>query len=68
MHFVSSNVFSDIDECLEDPCDKNATCNNTDGSFLCTCNTGYSGGGESCTGMYTFVCMYTKQHNTTLDG
>ena len=44
-------IVTDINECLEDPCDNNATCNNTDGSFLCTCNTGYSGDGESCTGM-----------------
>jgi len=47
MSFV---FFIDIDECLSTPCDKNATCDNTDGSFTCTCNTGYSGDGFDCKG------------------
>ena len=42
--------FIDIDECASTPCDKNATCANTDGSFICTCNTGYSGDGFACEG------------------
>ena len=39
----------DVDEC-EDlmPCDDNATCTNTDGSFMCACDTGYSGDGRTC--------------------
>ena len=42
----------DIDECATgaDNCDSDATCSNTPGSFTCTCNSGYSGGGTSCTG------------------
>ena len=42
----------DIDECNSDHdnCDDNATCNNTLGSFTCTCNSGYSGGGVVCQG------------------
>ena len=43
-------LMTDIDECLEDPCHSNATCSNTDGSYSCSCNTGYSGNGFSCTG------------------
>jgi len=42
----------DIDECETntDNCDVNAHCNNTKGSFQCTCNTGYSGDGVRCEG------------------
>ena len=27
----------DVNECLEDPCDSTATCQNTLGSFICEC-------------------------------
>ena len=40
----------DIDECSKSPCDANATCTNTAGSFTCTCNSGYTGNGTSCAG------------------
>ena len=43
---------ADINECESNDsnnCDKNAQCTNTDGSFTCTCNSGYSGDGVSCT-------------------
>ena len=41
----------DTNECLPDsPCHANATCNNTEGSYLCTCDSGYSGDGFTCTG------------------
>lgn len=44
----------DIDECETDTdnCDVNAHCNNTKGSFQCTCNTGYSGDGVVCEGWF----------------
>ena len=47
----------DIDECTpESPCDINANCNNTDGSYICMCNEGYSGSGINCTGIcYGFM-------------
>ncbi|CAB3994598.1 disintegrin and metallo ase domain-containing 12-like, partial [Paramuricea clavata] len=38
----------DIDECLGKPCDVNARCNNSEGSFDCQCNVGYSGNGFIC--------------------
>ena len=45
----------DIDECEtgDDDCDLNAYCSDTDGSFTCTCNAGFSGNGTLgfCFGM-----------------
>ncbi|XP_028415961.1 fibropellin-1-like [Dendronephthya gigantea] len=48
----------DVDECLpSSPCHSNATCNNTDGSYTCTCNSGYTGDGFNCTdGSYICTC------------
>lgn len=38
------NVFIlDINECLQKPCQNGGTCFNTDGSFTCTCNSGWTG-------------------------
>ena len=43
----------DIDECSADsnPCDENADCTNTDGSYSCTCKEGFDGNGITCKGM-----------------
>jgi hypothetical protein len=45
--------YTDINECTSNTqnCHSNATCNNTDGSFTCACNSGYTGDGINCTGM-----------------
>ena len=47
-------IILDINECLTSPCHPNATCNNTDGSYICDCDMGYSGNAFHCTGMVTF--------------
>ena len=49
----------DIDECLEslDNCDiNNGNCNNTIGSFICTCVSGFSGDGTNCSSK-TYICF-----------
>ena len=46
--------FSDTNECVEQsPCDQNAQCTNSIGSFTCVCSNGYRGDGLTCTGLYT---------------
>ena len=49
-------LFVDEDECILEPC-KDGRCKNTFGSFMCTCNTGYTVDetGLSCIG--TFVSL-----------
>ena len=44
----------DVDECANastNDCSANATCENTVGSFVCTCNPGFAGNGKICTGI-----------------
>ena len=54
MIFSMSQIkcFTDIDECLNSPCDVNAMCTDNDGSFDCTCNIGFTGDGLTCMGKY----------------
>ena len=41
----------DTNECLQNlPCHPNARCNNTEGSYMCICHTGYDGDGLTCNG------------------
>ena len=44
--------FADINECEagKHHCDSNAFCNNTKGSYNCTCKPGFTGNGVNCTG------------------
>ena len=50
--FYLTQVFVlDVDECLtENNCHFIADCNNTDGSYTCTCKDGYVGDGTFCNG------------------
>ena len=51
---LSIQKCADVDECAEgtDNChrESNATCEDTDGSFMCMCRDGFSGNGTSCEG------------------
>ena len=50
-------LFLDTDECLNyNSCHSNATCKNSEGSYTCTCTSGYSGNGSACTGMFG-ICL-----------
>ena len=42
----------DVDECSADskPCDDNADCFNTEGSYSCRCKLGFTGDGTTCQG------------------
>ena len=61
-------VLTDIDECENETChDENATCFNTEGSFSCRCNPGFTGDGDNCSGeiisvFYNFVISNTTPH------
>ena len=54
--------FSDIDECARNlSCHVNANCTNTIGSHVCTCHTGYTGDGQTCSGDFdNFPSMSRK--------
>ena len=47
-------VSTDINECMEydDLCAVNATCTNTIGTYQCSCDTGFTGDGVSCSEPY----------------
>ena len=43
-------MFADTDECKSSPCDANADCTNTPGSYDCKCKDGYKENGDHCEG------------------
>ena len=49
MRFHFRYGFTDVNECdiNADDCHHNATCLNTDGSYTCSCNPGYTGDGRT---------------------
>ena len=50
----------DIDECQMElhECAENATCSDTEGSYECTCDPGFTGDGFNCTSMYIYIVRY----------
>ena len=40
-------------------CHQQATCTDTDGSYSCTCNSGYTGNGLECNGKHTGSIEWT---------
>ena len=57
----------DVNECeKESSCQGNSTCNNTIGSFDCTCNLGYTETEEGlCAGLLTFSLNITHPNGTS---
>ena len=51
--------FIDTDECFENnaSCHAKASCINQIGSFKCSCNSGYSGNGTFCEGLFGYVVI-----------
>ena len=45
-------IFPDLDECTTNSfdCAPNAACQNTEGSYACSCKSGYKGNGKICNG------------------
>ena len=63
-HLPPAALITDVDECSSpdtNQCDSNALCNNTDGSYICGCLSGYQGDGRSCTGKDLFWCFITDK-------
>ena len=55
---------TDVDECSggTHDCDSNADCTNTVGSFSCSCQSGYNGDGQTCTGRCVIVVVTDTEY------
>ena len=55
---------TEIDECADaalNNCHENASCSDTDGSYTCGCNTGFTGDGVTCAG--SLLCLLIFDFN-----
>ena len=50
---------SDVNECADGvhTCHSHASCQDTEGSFRCTCNYGFTGNGTTCVGKLAVFMM-----------
>ena len=57
--FLFFSIFMYVDECQKNThdCHLNATCRNTNGSFVCTCLSGFKGDGRECTGKGLYIVI-----------
>ena len=64
--------FADVDECTTSfpVCDVNADCQNTLGSYLCSCKDDFSGDGKTCLGedvhLLTIMMPYSSGYKLSL--
>ena len=67
---IAVSIASDFDECSSEPspCDENADCVNSDGSYSCTCKQGFTGNGAICEGVPVLIihCAFTTIELTQL--
>jgi len=62
-------LFPDVNECSEgiDNCHTNAVCTDTIGSFQCTCSSGFTGDGATCTSIIIAACTWFSVRRKTLE-
>lgn len=59
-HLITNHLL-DINECLKSPCDVNANCNDTIGSYTCSCKSGFNKQGDKCVDVNE--CLTTPCHS-----
>ena len=59
---ISLTAFLDIDECSGDnDCHDDANCTDTVGSYICSCNEGYTGNGINCDGKSFVIVLEVRE-------
>lgn len=60
LQYLYVDMLTDIDECESSyDCALHARCTNTEGSYTCSCTSGYEGDGFVCGGMYDAIGHYS---------